>query len=132
MSTRKRTAAEWPRMKVRGARRRRELAEAQRIFTIGERFGRLGEVVTDVIGLFGRVSAAWGALLAGAFGQAAEEVCSEEERATRDLGEQLGLSEGLVADVVAQTHTHTLCTPTDWAIARANLSALATMTAVRP
>jgi hypothetical protein len=118
-------------MKVRGGRRRHGQRASQVVADVDFRlFARLGEAASSAVGVFAEMGRAWGAIFMSALERVTADVCSEEERATRDLGEHLGLSEALVADVVAQTHTHTPCTPTDWAIARANLSALAGMTKI--
>lgn len=125
MSTRKRTAAEWPRMKVRGGRRR-----------YGHR--NIGAALEGLAAATAWMSENFDALLdvwqrhvaAGMRAALAIERNSEEEQATRALGGELAVSPALVDDVIAQTLRHTPAEPTDWAIARANLSALAAMTKI--
>ena len=47
------------------------------------------------------------------------------ERETRDFGEAMGAPESVIADAISYTRQRTAAGPTDWAIARAEISASA-------
>ncbi|OOB90310.1 hypothetical protein [Rathayibacter sp. VKM Ac-2630] len=117
MSTRKRTAEEWPRMKVRGGRRRHGHRD------VGKALDEMSAALVWVQECLGLFVDEWQRHVMGAV--LAFERSAEEAQATRDLGDELGLSPAVVADVITRTLQQSRSDPTDWAIAREELSALA-------